>query len=241
MTRKSTRAPSLAGGIGRSRPDPGVSSAKDPSPPPEAGKLAPGLYLVATPIGNLEDLSRRAERILATADVVACEDRRVTGRLLAHLGLRRPLALYHEHNAEAARPGLLARLAAGASVALASDAGTPTISDPGFKLVREARAQGAAVYPIPGPSAALAALVASGLPTDRFLFAGFLPPRAPRAGARSRNWRPRRRRWCSTIAAAAGGMSRRCGGGHGRAAGERGAGDDQAARGAPAGQPRRAR
>lgn len=159
-------------------PDPGVPSAKDSSPPPAAGKLAPGLYLVATPIGNLEDLGRRAARVLATADVVACEDRRVTGRLLAHLGLRRPLALYHEHNAEAARPLLLARLAAGASVALASDAGTPTISDPGFKLVREARAQGGAVYPIPGPSAALAALVASGLPTDRFLFAGFLPPRS---------------------------------------------------------------
>ncbi len=133
---------------------------------------------MATPIGNLEDLSRRAERIIATADILACEDRRVTSRLLAHLGLRRPLALYHEHNAETARPELLARLAAGASVALVSDAGTPAISDPGFKLVRAAREQGVPVFPVPGPSAALAALVASGLPTDRFLFQGFLPPRS---------------------------------------------------------------
>ena len=157
---------------------PGAPDAQDPRAAPTVGKLAPGLYLVATPIGNLEDLTRRAERVLATADVVACEDRRVTSRLLAHLGLRRRLALYHEHNAEAARPELLARLAAGASVALVSDAGTPAISDPGFKLVRAARAQGTAVYPIPGPSAVLAALVASGLPTDRFLFQGFLPPRS---------------------------------------------------------------
>ena len=133
---------------------------------------------MATPIGNLEDLSRRAERIIATADILACEDRRVTSRLLAHLGLRRPLALYHEHNAETARPELLARLAAGASVALVSDAGTPAVSDPGFKLVRAAREQGVPVFPVPGPSAALAALVASGLPTDRFLFQGFLPPRS---------------------------------------------------------------
>ena len=157
---------------------PGAPDAQDPRAAPTVGKLAPGLYLVATPIGNLEDLTRRAERVLATADVVACEYRRVTSRLLAHLGLRRRLALYHEHNAEAARPELLARLAAGDSVALVSDAGTPAISDPGFKLVRAARAQGTAVYPVPGPSAVLAALVASGLPTDRFLFQGFLPPRS---------------------------------------------------------------
>ncbi|MGD9508580.1 MAG: 16S rRNA (cytidine(1402)-2'-O)-methyltransferase [Geminicoccaceae bacterium] len=159
-------------------PSPGAPGQEDPSPAPGAGKLAPGLYLVATPIGNLEDLSRRAERIIATADVVACEDKRVTSRLLAHLGLRRPLALYHEHNAEAARPELLARLAAGGSVALVSDAGTPAISDPGFKLVRAAHEAGVPVYPVPGPSAVLAALVASGLPTDRFLFQGFLPSRS---------------------------------------------------------------
>ena len=143
-----------------------------------ARKLAPGLYLVATPIGNLEDLTRRAERVLADADLVLCEDRRVTGRLLQHLGLRRPLGLYHDHNAEAARPELLGRLRAGGSVALVSDAGTPAISDPGYKLVREAVAQGSVVFPVPGPSAALAALIASGLPTDRFLFQGFLPPRS---------------------------------------------------------------
>lgn len=116
--------------------------------------------------------------MLADADLVLCEDRRVTGRLLQYLGLRRPLGLYHDHNAEAARPGLLERLRAGGSLALVSDAGTPAISDPGYKLVREAVAQGSAVFPVPGPSAALAALVASGLPTDRFLFQGFLPPRS---------------------------------------------------------------
>lgn len=134
---------------------------------------------MATPIGNLGDLTRRAERILATADHLVCEDRRVTSRLLRHLSLSRPLALYHEHNAEAARPALLERLAAGRSVALVSDAGTPAVSDPGYKLVRAALAQGTAVRPVPGASAALAALVASGLPTDRFLFQGFLPPRQP--------------------------------------------------------------
>ena len=149
----------------------------DPNETPAARKLAPGLYLVATPIGNLEDLTRRAERVLASADHVVCEDRRVTSRLLQHLGLRRPLGLYHEHNAAAARPEVLAWLRAGLSVALVSDAGTPAVSDPGFKLVREAAAQGSAVYPVPGPSATLAALIASGLPTDRFMFQGFLPPR----------------------------------------------------------------
>jgi 16S rRNA (cytidine1402-2'-O)-methyltransferase len=142
------------------------------------GQLAPGLYLVATPIGNLGDITRRAETVLAAADVVVCEDRRVTSRLLRHLGLSRPLGLYHEHNAEAARPELLARLAAGGTVALVSDAGTPAVSDPGYKLVRDALRQGSRVHPVPGPSAALAALVASGLPTDRFLFQGFLPPKS---------------------------------------------------------------
>jgi 16S rRNA (cytidine1402-2'-O)-methyltransferase len=150
----------------------------EPSQTGSGRKLAPGLYLVATPIGNLEDLTRRAERVLASADLLVCEDRRVTSRLLQHLGLRRPLSLYHEHNAASARPELLGRLRDGASVALVSDAGTPAISDPGYKLVRDAAAQGSAVFPIPGPSAVLAALVASGLPTDRFLFQGFLPPRS---------------------------------------------------------------
>jgi 16S rRNA (cytidine1402-2'-O)-methyltransferase len=138
---------------------------------------------VATPIGNLEDLTRRAERVLRGADLLVCEDRRVTSRLLRHLGIARPLELYHEHNAQAARPRLLERLRAGESVALMSDAGTPAISDPGYKLVREAAAADVPVHPIPGPSAVLAGLIASGLPTDRFLFAGFLPPRP---GARRR-------------------------------------------------------
>ncbi len=159
-------------------PDRTIASAQEPRRAATDGKLAAGLYLVATPIGNLEDLTRRAERVLATAEIVACEDRRVTSRLLSHLGLRRPLALYHEHNAEAARPELLARLRDGATVALVSDAGTPAVSDPGYKLVRAAIAQGSDVYPVPGPSAVLAALVASGLPTDRFFFQGFLPPRS---------------------------------------------------------------
>ncbi len=178
MRRKSTRHLTEPGSQGDLKPDRNIADAADPRRRETHGKLAAGLYLVATPIGNLEDLTRRAERVLATADLVACEDRRVTSRLMRHLGLRRPLALYHEHNAEAARPELLGRLQAGGSVALVSDAGTPAISDPGYKLVRAALDQGSAVFPVPGPSAVLAALVASGLPTDRFLFAGFLPPRS---------------------------------------------------------------
>ena len=177
MSRERTRY--LAGSEGTGNPplEPGGAGTAEASQTAATRKLAPGLYVVATPIGNLEDVTRRAERVLATADLVVCEDRRVTSRLLRHLGLKRPLDLYHEHNAERARPGLLARLRAGQSVALVSDAGTPAISDPGHKLVREAVALGLAVHPIPGPSAAVAALVASGLPTDRFLFQGFLPPR----------------------------------------------------------------
>jgi 16S rRNA (cytidine1402-2'-O)-methyltransferase len=178
LRRKRTRHLTGSLGPGDLEPDGDIAGALDPRPPPTEGKLAPGLYLVATPIGNLADLTRRAEQVLANADLVACEDRRVTSRLMHHLGLRRPLALYHEHNAETARPELLARLQDGQSVALVSDAGTPAISDPGYKLVRAAVAQGSAVHPIPGPSAVLAALVASGLPTDRFLFQGFLPPRS---------------------------------------------------------------
>lgn len=139
---------------------------------------APGLHLVATPIGNLGDVTLRALETLRDADVVACEDSRVTRKLLAAHGIERPLTSYHEHNAEAVRPKLLARLAAGAAVALCSDAGTPLISDPGYKLVREAIAAGHAVTALPGPSAPLAALLVAGLPTDRFYFAGFLPSRS---------------------------------------------------------------
>lgn len=136
--------------------------------------LAPGLYIVATPIGNLGDLSPRAAHILLNADIVAVEDSRVTAGLFRHLGAKRPMAPYHDHNAEAVRPGLVARMASEA-VALVSDAGTPLISDPGFKLVRDARAAGHAVTTIPGPCAGIAALTLAGLPTDRFLFMGFLP------------------------------------------------------------------
>ncbi len=142
-----------------------------------AERLPPGLYIVAGPIGNLGDLSFRAARILRQADLIACEDTRVTAKLLRAAGSDRPMLPYHDHsNPEVARR-LLERMAR-ESVALVSDAGTPLISDPGYGLVRAARAQGLAVTSAPGPSAAIMALSISGLPTDRFLFAGFLPPRA---------------------------------------------------------------
>ena len=136
--------------------------------------LEPGLYIVATPIGNLGDLSPRAADILARADIVAVEDSRVTAGLLRHIGVKRPMTPYHDHNAEGVRPGLVARMGSEA-VALVSDAGTPLISDPGYKLVRDARAAGHKVVTVPGPCAAVAALTLAGLPTDRFLFLGFLP------------------------------------------------------------------
>ncbi|RYY42031.1 MAG: 16S rRNA (cytidine(1402)-2'-O)-methyltransferase [Sphingomonadales bacterium] len=136
--------------------------------------LAPGLYIVATPIGNLGDLSPRASQILLNADVVAVEDSRVTAGLFRHLGAKGRMTPYHDHNADAVRPGLIARMHSEV-VALVSDAGTPLISDPGFKLVRDARAAGHAVVTIPGPCAAIAALTLAGLPNDRFLFLGFLP------------------------------------------------------------------
>ena len=139
-------------------------------------RLEPGLYIVATPIGNLSDLSPRAAATLAAADLVAVEDSRVTARLLSHIGIKRPMVPYHDHSGPDVRLRLLAAMASGA-VALVSDAGTPLISDPGYKLVRDARAAGIAVTTVPGPSALVAALTLSGLPTDRFLFAGFLPPK----------------------------------------------------------------
>ncbi|MGE0596339.1 MAG: 16S rRNA (cytidine(1402)-2'-O)-methyltransferase [Hyphomonadaceae bacterium] len=147
--------------------------ARQPSPPLEAG-----LYVVATPIGNLRDISLRALDILAGADRVYAEDTRVTRKLLDAFGLKPKLGSYHEHNAETARAEILAELAAGARIALVSDAGTPLISDPGFKLVRAAIEQGHRVIPVPGASSMLAALVAAGAPTDRFMFAGFLPAKA---------------------------------------------------------------
>lgn len=140
-------------------------------------KLEPGLYIVATPIGNLSDLSPRAADILARADVLAVEDSRVTAKLLHRIGARRPMIPYHDHNADRVRPDLIARMGS-ESVALVSDAGTPLISDPGYKLVRDARAARLHVTTIPGPCAAIAALTLAGLPTDRFLFAGFLPSKA---------------------------------------------------------------
>jgi 16S rRNA (cytidine1402-2'-O)-methyltransferase len=140
-----------------------------------APSIAPGLYLVATPIGNLGDIGLRALAVLAAADVIACEDTRVSRRLIEHYGVATPLTPYHEHNAAEARPKLLARLAAGEAVALISDAGTPLISDPGYKLAREVNAAGHPVTAIPGASSVLAALSLSGLPTDRFFFDGFLP------------------------------------------------------------------
>jgi 16S rRNA (cytidine1402-2'-O)-methyltransferase len=143
----------------------------------EAPAAPPGLYLVATPIGNLGDISLRALETLAGADLIACEDTRVSRRLTEHYGIDTPLTPYHEHNAAEARPKLLARLKDGQAVALVSDAGTPMISDPGYKLVREAAAAGHAVIALPGASAVLAALGVAGLPTDRFFFEGFLPPR----------------------------------------------------------------
>jgi 16S rRNA (cytidine1402-2'-O)-methyltransferase len=143
----------------------------------EAPKPPGSLYLVATPIGNLGDISLRAPELLAGADVIACEDSRVTRKLTERYGIATPLTAYHEHNAAEARPKLLARLNRGEAVALVSDAGTPLISDPGYKLVREAAEAGHAVVALPGASAVLAALGVAGLPTDRFFFECFLPPK----------------------------------------------------------------
>jgi 16S rRNA (cytidine1402-2'-O)-methyltransferase len=142
-----------------------------------AATLSPGLYVVATPIGNLADVTLRALAILAGADAILAEDTRVSRALLARYGIERPLSPYHEHNAAEARPRALKRIAEGRALALISDAGTPLISDPGYKLVAEAIELGLAVAAAPGPSAALAALCVAGLPTDRFYFEGFLPPR----------------------------------------------------------------
>ncbi|MEZ5401257.1 MAG: 16S rRNA (cytidine(1402)-2'-O)-methyltransferase [Bryobacteraceae bacterium] len=141
------------------------------------------LYLVATPIGNLEDITYRAVRTLSEAGLIACEDTRQTRKLLDHYRISTPLVSYHEHNEKARAAELVERLAAGQSIALVSDAGTPLVSDPGFRLVEQAIANGIPVVPIPGPSAAIAALAASGLPVDAFRFGGFLPPKS---GARRR-------------------------------------------------------
>ncbi|WP_237154269.1 16S rRNA (cytidine(1402)-2'-O)-methyltransferase [Oryzibacter oryziterrae] len=143
-----------------------------------AKTIEPGLYAVATPIGNLGDITLRALEVLAAADLVVCEDTRVSRVLLDRYGISRPLAAYHEHNAARERPRLMAMLKGGMRLALISDAGTPLVSDPGYKLVDEALAEGVKVIPIPGPSALITALTGAGLPTDAFVFLGFLPPKA---------------------------------------------------------------
>jgi len=140
--------------------------------------LESGLYLVSTPIGNLADISLRALGVLARADLIVCEDTRHSRKLLSHYGLAAKLEAYHEHNAQRMRPRILERVQAGLAVALIADAGTPLISDPGFKLVRAALEQGLSVVSVPGPSAPIAALTSSGLPSDRFFFEGFLPPKS---------------------------------------------------------------
>jgi 16S rRNA (cytidine1402-2'-O)-methyltransferase len=155
-----------------SNPENPTAASGDASPVP-----APGLYIVATPIGNLGDLSPRAAQLLANVALIAAEDSRVTAKLLQHIGARVPMLAYHDHSDDSVRQRIIAR-AREAPVALVSDAGTPLISDPGFKLVRDARAAGVAIVTLPGPCAAIAALTLSGLPTDRFLFAGFLPAKA---------------------------------------------------------------
>jgi len=149
-----------------------------------APKPVPGLHLVATPIGNLGDITLRALETLAGVDIIACEDTRITRRLTERYGIAALLKPYHEHNAAQARPKILEKLAQGASIALVSDAGTPLISDPGFKLVREVCAAGHAVIALPGPSSVLAALTVAALPTDRFFFEGFLPAKATARRAR---------------------------------------------------------
>ncbi len=152
--------------------------------PIDVARLAPGLHIVATPIGNLGDITLRALEALAGADLIACEDTRVTHKLLDRYAIATPLTPYHDHNAAKARPMLLRRLAEGAALALVSDAGTPLVSDPGFKLVRAALKAGHTVTALPGPSAVLAALTVAGLPTDQFFFAGFLPPKQAARRAR---------------------------------------------------------
>ncbi len=154
-----------------------------------AHELEPGLHLVATPIGNLGDVTLRALWVLRGVDRIFCEDTRVTGRLLARFGIVTPLDAYHDHNADRVRPLALAALRRGERLALVSDAGTPLISDPGFKLVRSALDEGLPVTATPGPSAAVDALILSGLPPDAFLFAGFLPPRMAARRKALAGWR----------------------------------------------------
>lgn len=158
-----------------SNPDPGPESHGEGSGSGRSSKPTAGLYVVATPIGNAADITLRALDTLKRANAIACEDTRVTSKLMGIHGVATPLVSYHEHNAAKMRPVLIGRMQAGETIALVSDAGTPLVSDPGYKLVRACVEAGVPVTALPGPSAALAGLVLSGLPSDRFLFAGFLP------------------------------------------------------------------
>ncbi len=165
----------------KTRSNPSSTTRADPSraaPRSKPGSVSapePGLYLVATPIGNLKDITLRALEILQSADLIACEDTRVTGKLIKAHGIKTPMTPYHEHNAARMRPRLIDAVKGGKAVALVSDAGTPLVSDPGYKLVQSAITEGLQVTALPGASAALAGLTVSGLPSDRFMFAGFLP------------------------------------------------------------------
>lgn len=156
----------------------GLSSERSQPSVPVAGPATGGLYILATPIGNARDITLRALDALRAADVIACEDTRVTSKLLAIHAISRPLVAYHEHNAEKAGPAIIKRLKKGQTVALVSDAGTPLISDPGYRLVRACAEEGLFVTHLPGPSSVLSALVLAGLPTDRFFFNGFLAPKS---------------------------------------------------------------
>ena len=165
-----------------------VGGSVDPGDWTPRHALAPGLHLVATPIGNLGDITLRALWVLRGVDRILCEDTRVTARLLARFGIDKPLDPYHDHNADRVRPAILEALRRGETLALVADAGTPLVSDPGFKLVRAALAEDLPVTAAPGPSAALTALILSGLPPDIFLFAGFLPPRSAARRRALANW-----------------------------------------------------
>jgi 16S rRNA (cytidine1402-2'-O)-methyltransferase len=171
-------SPEPSGQVRSSKPEPAKPRPRRHDGETIGGGSIAGLHLVATPIGNLGDITQRALDLLREVDLVVCEDTRVTAKLLARYSIAARMLPYHEHNAERMRPELLRRLGEGGSIALVSDAGTPLVSDPGYKLVRAAIAEGHAVTALPGASASLTALLLSGLPPDRFLFAGFLPARS---------------------------------------------------------------
>lgn len=177
--RKKANSAAKAAGNSRQTPNtPSKTQSDSETGPVSSKKLKAGLYLVATPIGNLGDLTFRARDVLAAADVIACEDSRVTRRLTDAYGIHVPLISYHEHNAERMRPKVIERVKCGEAVALVSDAGTPLISDPGYKLVTAFIEAGLSITTLPGASAALCALLLSGLPSDRFFFHGFLPSKS---------------------------------------------------------------